>query len=459
MKLLLFAFLFSPLFVLANGGPVDWSMFRKTGNIRLMQKADVDLLEEDLSIKVEGDFSIIKVKYLLKNKGKNQRIQYGFPVDAYDAWWFYGDPPDQAFGIHNDPLIYFKVKQGDKNLKVNQWVVDSVYTAQSVNLKEGMYGQGNRKFSILRKWSVVSLSFEKGETKTLEIEYKIKNTLRDKIPGFSRIFHFTDRHFTYHLTPSGRWGDGLVGKFKLSINIQDVMEKKGTFKINGIENLKEKESGIYVFEQTNYDLKKKDRLHIHYDYRYILKADFIDRRVLSRNQILSIKSSNPQNLEYLIDNNPNTVWKGQEGDWIEVKIKAGTDGYQGANSIMFLNGDYSSYASFLKNPFAKNLKVNFNDTLIYRTKPWLGEESPTTIHFKNHKYVSVKNELKKGFSEVLVEEVSLPFRVGRLSEVNKIRIQILKGSKNGKVCISDLFFLGPDRKRKVYRDEIKIKED
>jgi hypothetical protein len=36
----------------ANGGVVDENYFKKTGNIRLLQKADISLLKEDLRIKI-----------------------------------------------------------------------------------------------------------------------------------------------------------------------------------------------------------------------------------------------------------------------------------------------------------------------------------------------------------------------------------------------------------------------
>ena len=64
----------TPLISFSNGGPVDYSHFRKTGNIRLLRKADVSLIKENLTIKVVGDFSEIEVEYSLKNNGKSQKI-------------------------------------------------------------------------------------------------------------------------------------------------------------------------------------------------------------------------------------------------------------------------------------------------------------------------------------------------------------------------------------------------
>ncbi len=50
--------------------PVEYSHFRKTGNIRLLRKADVPLIKKNLTIKVVGDFSEINVVFSLKNNKK-----------------------------------------------------------------------------------------------------------------------------------------------------------------------------------------------------------------------------------------------------------------------------------------------------------------------------------------------------------------------------------------------------
>ncbi len=84
-SIFLLIILLNSLFLFANGGVVNYSHFRKTGNIRLMQKADISLIKEELFIKIEGDFTIIEVKYLLKNNGEDDILIYGFPVDAYET--------------------------------------------------------------------------------------------------------------------------------------------------------------------------------------------------------------------------------------------------------------------------------------------------------------------------------------------------------------------------------------
>ena len=51
--------------VFGNGRPIDGSAIYKTGDIILMHQPQIELLKEDLRIKVQGDYSIVKVVYQL----------------------------------------------------------------------------------------------------------------------------------------------------------------------------------------------------------------------------------------------------------------------------------------------------------------------------------------------------------------------------------------------------------
>ena len=70
LKLLIIGIILIPVNSFANGGPVDISHFRKTGNIRLLRKADISLVKESLKIKIIGDYTEIEVDYNLKKQGR-----------------------------------------------------------------------------------------------------------------------------------------------------------------------------------------------------------------------------------------------------------------------------------------------------------------------------------------------------------------------------------------------------
>jgi len=369
----------TPLISFSNGGPVDYSHFRKTSNIKLLRKADVSLIKENLSIKVVGDFSEVEVEYCLKNNGKTQNIQYGFPVDAYETSWGYGDVYP-AFSQYNDIVEYFKIIENEKELKVAYWIVDSVYKAMPVNLNEGFYRE-NDSCIILRKWYSTTIEFQEGETKIIKVLYKVKNTLRDKTPGFCFIHRFTDRYFTYHLTPSCNWGDGIVNEFNLRIDLTSIASIGADIIVDGINDLQNKDN-IYSFSSNNYDLKRSDRINIRYNISHIGLSRFISEYELPLNLIKSIRNStNDLSINKLIDKSHNTTWTGKKSDWIEIEFNniSSENGYLSLMGILALNGDYSSKENFDKSGKIKTLQVIINDSIIFNTEPWEGENGGKII--------------------------------------------------------------------------------
>ena len=64
-----------------NGGPIDGSAVYKTGDIILINQPNIELIQEDLKILIEGDYAIVNVTYHLKNNAhKDSEITYGFPI-------------------------------------------------------------------------------------------------------------------------------------------------------------------------------------------------------------------------------------------------------------------------------------------------------------------------------------------------------------------------------------------
>jgi len=78
-RIVLFALLLN-IDVKANGGLVDGSAVYRTGDIVLIKQANIKLEKETLKIKLYGDYSIVNVKYLLKNNSYSKiDVTYGFP--------------------------------------------------------------------------------------------------------------------------------------------------------------------------------------------------------------------------------------------------------------------------------------------------------------------------------------------------------------------------------------------
>jgi hypothetical protein len=81
--------------LLANGGPVDWSTVLKTGRIQLVKDKFVNLLKEDLSVIIEGDYTYVKVNYAFKNRNTDK------DTNGYDSFSRLLTPKSICFLIGN----------------------------------------------------------------------------------------------------------------------------------------------------------------------------------------------------------------------------------------------------------------------------------------------------------------------------------------------------------------------
>lgn len=391
--IVLSAFLVKQAF--ANGGPFNVGTFLKTGNIMLMNYANVKLLSEDLHIKVEGDYTTVRVKYRLKNTGKAKKIWCGFPVDARPDWDFLMNPWQ---GNDNYIVKYFKAWDNAKPLHFIHFSND---TASGVP----------PEWIALRRWYVVKINFGKDEVKSLNIEYKVRNNLRDMRLGDRWLPSYSSRSFSYDFKPAGYWADGLVNDFSVTIDLREQMKKKIPFSVKGLEGLKQTDS-LYRLKIKNYDLKKAENLNIRYSYAHVKLAKTINKRHIPYNMIRSIKtSSNTENAKYLIDNDPTTVWQGKKGDWIQI------DFYKYSNhwtedpedvfklrAVLALNGNFSSKENYNNSGKAKTIKMYFNQGILLQ-QDYRGEK--TTKKLQDIKYPDFKKKDLKGAASIFTDSYGL----------------------------------------------------
>jgi hypothetical protein len=78
----LFLIIFVPTLVLANGSPINTGETLRTGNIRMIQKKDIRLLSETVSVRLSGDYADVRVSYSFHNTGPADKVTYGFPVEC-----------------------------------------------------------------------------------------------------------------------------------------------------------------------------------------------------------------------------------------------------------------------------------------------------------------------------------------------------------------------------------------
>jgi len=323
----------------------------------------------------------------------------------------------------NIDIQYFYLYENEKLTNITYWDTDSLYS-----IKEDENFKNIN--SVYRRWYVGKIIFEKEEFKTIKVRFKLKNNLRDELNWMS--YGFSNRNFSYDLSPSSNWGDGIVEDFNVNIDINYCNSHNLDKKVDGLE-FTLLDSNIYTFSQKIFNLNNSDRINIQYDNSIIKNAEIIKKGVrcypIKIDKIVA--SSNSDLTKFLIDNNPNTCWTGNKGDWLDIYFY-NTIGF---NWLNILNGNYSSLENFNNYSKIKKYMLQRNGDEIIT----LGENN--FIKTEISEYKNVDDSLKSGFSQQF-----LFWDCGTETKEDvwhfRIYIQdIYEGEKTDSVAISEIYFM------------------
>jgi len=408
-----------------NGGPIDGSAVYQTGDIVLMNRPNIDLIREDLSIKIEGDHSLVNVEYQLYNNGYgDSEITYGFPVDfirselAYELQW------------QEDYLPEIKFEAGGKGLEIKHQVDLSVN-----QVRHASYGNVDMR----RSWHIVDFTMRKGERTILKVSYKVKNGFEDWSTTKSFFPSFDERRVFYDFSPAKHWGDGGVAMMNVEIDARNLVKNGGSIKIAGMKL--ENRSGLYTGSFNDFDLKNAENLGITYKNDIQKLSGFIDEHRVPKSLIKSLTTTSQLEGNYksanMLDSDFGTAWvEGESGDGLGEKIEIVLDNYPLA-AIVFINGYTKSVGTYKTNNRVKKIRMD-REVVDYR------DETKTSI-----KTVEISLE-DLPYQEVSSENLAAMMSVlgdygDGYQKVRKITLTILevyKGSKYNDTCISEVLLLG-----------------
>lgn len=437
-------FLFSTFILCANGGPIGNGGFINGSNtIKLITEDKFTLESEDLFFHIQDDYINVTAIYLIKNLSDQKLIKYGFAVDYRD------NPHGGKYSWEPDYIAGFRMFSNETELKFNiqdeeNVRIDSIYYNK--------YDVMTEFDTISRKWYISELNFENLETKQLIIKYRVKTSFADWpiLTEYGEDYGslpFSDRKFSYYLKPSGFWGNGNAGKFRLTISFDNI-EKYKKVDIRGIKGFKKERRG-YVFECNDYSLLDNDYIKIDYNY-YEWENAFNLRRFANSKLVKEYKFSS-EHPKYpasnLFDNNRNTAYvplnKGENNDWIEIVFKE--------NVVLF--------GVAIINGFAINNEIYLNNNIVTRLKLTLtsttnsGNDPVTIVREVQLSRKDVSNDFSTyfiGIEDLLMGElygdVDTSDNISdQMSSMSSLKIEILetdKGSKYDDTCISEFLFYG-----------------
>jgi len=320
-KLITFIFLLSnAVLIFANGGPIDGSYIHKTGNIRLIEMADIKLISEKLHITVDGDYCHVKVDYVLKNQSEAKNVKYGFPVDYYageritDIDFLVKQAQEQFENYYRkDYITYFRIYDNDEQLNTNPHKTSKKYTSKVWKSRINKYDYDDDsnysstfhlvgEYDVSRQWYLTEISFESKERKKISVEYSVRSSYNDW--EYGDYLYYSKRRFSYDLTPSKHWGDGILADFQLDIEFLEDITFQGDNGFFGIDNYTTTNNG-YQLHTTNFDLNQDQILHLIYDNKCLKTTEFMQKGLLQPN----IKTSTSPNISTILDGNLTTTYQ------------------------------------------------------------------------------------------------------------------------------------------------------
>lgn len=166
----------------------------KAKTINPGNKTSVRMESEKVSIDLYNDSSVVYCSFKMKNLGEQEKLKIGFP----DMNFYYHRTIKES-----EKLNRFKVKENGKPLKFH--LSDSLKNDAEFRRKIDSY-------QIIEEWYLWDGEFQKGETKTIEVQYSLP---------FGALYKSNNRYFTYLLSTGANWR-GTIGKAEIIVNLKDI---------------------------------------------------------------------------------------------------------------------------------------------------------------------------------------------------------------------------------------------
>ena len=293
----------------ANGGPVFDNKLGSTGNVTFVKKSALQLVKEDLKIKVDGEKAHFQVRYTFQNIGGDTKIQFAFPMETrMFGWscWGEKEPECQANRakeiknfIEKEKVFGYKISKNGKDLK---WSKKS----ETKTIKDSTE-EDEEKIS---EWFISEIEFKKFEKAEIYISYTIESGRTLGFYSCSAMPQITSRDIHYNFYPASFFGTGTVGDLSVTVDLTELKKDNGKLdETRGLEFI-EQSPGVLKFEGKNVDFKKVKEFLVWYSVEEKDRSDYIKAKRLLPTQQFRIVSPNiaPENVKKMFDFDPETCF-------------------------------------------------------------------------------------------------------------------------------------------------------
>jgi hypothetical protein len=166
----------------------------KAKSISPKDQTSIRMESERVIIDLYNDSSVVKCLFHMKNLGKKEKLQIGFPEMSFHYF-------RQISTV--DEASRFQVKENGK--AVNFHFSNFLRSNEENRKNVGSY-------QIREDWYLWESEFRQGESKTIEVQYSMP---------FGARYKTDERFFTYLLSTGAQW-KGTIGKAEVVVNLKDI---------------------------------------------------------------------------------------------------------------------------------------------------------------------------------------------------------------------------------------------
>lgn len=361
----------APLIALANGGPVDLSTGSPNGILRPVEQSKVQLLSENLSLKLLPDGKSFNARATYTVNAEEALVQgYMVPLE----WGMtYGEATtiDQLVenGLARETIakieksVVIKVTAGGTTVAYGCKLDGKVQQKPS---KTYMYGDSVEDSQVSYSWCVSTLKLGAGVS-TIELSYRGEMEFVDDETSKSTLTNYMPRTLRYDFSPAGYWGAN--SGFTLNVEM-DISEYPGRMlgTLPPFEN-PARAGGKLRWGPISGDLKNLSSLNAGFTIEKVFTLRDLLKKPAAKAKDLRARATVPsagdaQPVSNLFDGKTETSWCLQhgtaaEGAVIQIDVEAlnGEYGYGRFEGLLFLNGVSKSRELYTRNNRIQQIEV------------------------------------------------------------------------------------------------------
>lgn len=426
------ALLVLPVVLFANAGAVEVSPIYETGNVTPVQKTNISLDEEILSVRIDGDFLEVDVQYSFTNSGDGEQVTIGFPVDF---WYYYPEMPEYVEEEKESYIDFLWMRDENGVLKTTINEGESPFPVYMPNMDPFAYELDS--IYAFRRWYLAEVNFPARTEKKLRVHYRVKALFYDWGTTKSFVPEYDDRAFIYDLSPASTWGNGTIDQITFILDASRELERGARMVIIPFSHQPIESNGIYFWEMEDVDVTDMEPVEIVYNNSRAKMEELLNGLRVSIREAESIRVSSSggegYGVENMFDGDLSTAWvEGVAGDgvgeWIDIKLD-----------------DMPYLGVAIANGYIKNEEVYYNNnrvkTIYIETWDENGDlMTHGEIELRDIEFDSVED---REYCSAWLYYISN--RGSSFQKVSRIRLtirEVYPGEKFHDTCISELYILG-----------------